>query len=70
MTAEKANSRGSEPPEDHSSGSRRLDTHLTGAALRALIAARRAEAAISAAEMHARLEILFAEAVRRHGVSD
>lgn len=38
-------------------------------ALRALIAERRAEAPISGAAMDARLDALFAEAERRHGLA-
>lgn len=69
MMAEKPISRGAEAPKDHFSRCLDYDAHLTGAALRELIAERRAETAISAAEMDARLETLFAEAARRHDAS-
>lgn len=45
------------------------DEDLEREALRALMEERRAETPISGAEMDARLEALFADATRRHGVA-
>lgn len=45
------------------------DEELERAALREIIAERRAETPISGAEMDARLESLFADAARRHGLA-